>query len=152
MVSTWRVLHYISVQTELLWCEVHLKINIKVNEFWLLLFFSFILKVFRSRKNLKWLYCLFFPVYLGDDWMDLLEIFRLDFMFVLKSRFWSRNMGDTVPRPFPRGDNYEITTLTTFKNLSPEPLDQWQSILGRREFKFVQMKGHALFQGEIIMK
>ena len=46
-------------------------------------FFSFILKVFRSRKTLYWFYCLFFPPflsgrYLGDDWMDLLEIFRLD--------------------------------------------------------------------------
>ena len=26
-------------------------------------------------------------------------------------------MGDTVPRTFPRGDNYEIMTLTKFKNL-----------------------------------
>ena len=36
-------------------------------------------------------------------------------------------------------------------------LDQFQpnlaqSILGWRRFKFVQMKGHALFQGEILMK
>ena len=40
---------------------------------------------------------------------------------------------------------------------SPEPLGQFQPnlaqiIFGWRGFKFVQMKGHALFQGEIITK
>ena len=43
------------------------------------------------------------------------------------------------------------------KSSSPEPLGQFQpnlaqSILGWRGFKFVQMKGPALFQGEIITK
>ena len=43
------------------------------------------------------------------------------------------------------------------KSSSPEPLGQFQpnlaqSILGWRGFKFVQMKGPALFQGEIIKK
>ena len=45
--------------------------------------------------------------------------------------------------------------LFTFSSSSPEPLSQFQpnlaqSILGWRGFKFVQMKGPALFQGEII--
>ena len=45
--------------------------------------------------------------------------------------------------------------LFTFSSSSQEPLGQFQpnlaqSILGWREFKFVQMKGPALFQGEII--
>ena len=40
---------------------------------------------------------------------------------------------------------------------TPEPFDKLQpnlaqSILGWRGFNFVQIKGHALFQGEIIMK
>ena len=43
------------------------------------------------------------------------------------------------------------------KSFSPEPLGHFQpnlaqSILGWREFKFVQMKGPALFQGEMIKK
>ena len=47
--------------------------------------------------------------------------------------------------------------LFTFSSSSPEPLGQFQpnlaqSILGWRGFKFVQMKGRALFQGEIITK
>ena len=47
--------------------------------------------------------------------------------------------------------------LFTFSSSSPEPLGQFQpnlaqSILGWRGFKFVQMKGTALFQGEIITK
>ena len=47
--------------------------------------------------------------------------------------------------------------LFTFSSSSPEPLGQFQpnlaqSILGWRGFKFVQMKGPALFQGEIITK
>ena len=46
--------------------------------------------------------------------------------------------------------------LFTFSS-SPEPLCQFQPnlaqrILGCRGFKFVQMKGSAFFQGEIIMK
>ena len=46
--------------------------------------------------------------------------------------------------------------LFTFSS-SPEPLGQCQpnlarGILGHRGFKFVQMKGHALFEGEIITK
>ena len=62
--------------------------------------------------------------------------------------------------PFLRGDNYEIVknTLTILKKSSPpEPLGQFQpnltqSILGWRGFKFVQMKGPALFKGEINTK
>ena len=47
--------------------------------------------------------------------------------------------------------------LFTFSSSSPEPLGQFQpnlaqNILGWRGFKFVQMKGHAIFQGEIITK
>ena len=64
------------------------------------------------------------------------------------------------PLPFPRGDNYEIAKIhwqNFKKSSSPEPLGQFQpnlaqSILGWREFKFVQMKGPALLQGEIITK
>ena len=48
-----------------------------------------------------------------------------------------------------------VCKLFTFSSSSPEPLGQFQpnlaqSILGWRGFKFVQMKGPALFQGEII--
>ena len=47
--------------------------------------------------------------------------------------------------------------LFTFSSSSPKPLGQFQpnlaqSILGWRGFKFVQMKGPALFQREIITK
>ena len=47
--------------------------------------------------------------------------------------------------------------LFTFSSSSPEPLGQFQpnlaqNILGWRGFKFVQTKGPALFQGEIITK
>ena len=47
--------------------------------------------------------------------------------------------------------------LFTFSSSSPEPLGQLQPnlaqiILGWRGFKFIQMKGSALFQGEIITK
>ena len=47
--------------------------------------------------------------------------------------------------------------LFTFSSSSPEPLGQFQpnlaqSILGWKGFKFVQMKGPALFPGEIITK
>ena len=50
-----------------------------------------------------------------------------------------------------------VCKLFTFSSSSPEPLGQFQpnlaqSILGWRGFKFVQMKGPALFQGEIITK
>ena len=50
-----------------------------------------------------------------------------------------------------------VCNLFTFSSSSPEPLGQFQpnmaqSILEWREFKFVQLKGPALFQGEIIMK
>ena len=44
----------------------------------------------------------------------------------------------------------------TYKSSYPEPLGLFQlslaeSILGWREFNFVQMKGYAIFQGEIII-
>ena len=59
------------------------------------------------------------------------------------------------PHPFPRGDN-EIAKYIDdiLKSSSLEPLGQFQpnlaqSILGRWGLKFVQMKGHSLFQGEI---
>ena len=47
--------------------------------------------------------------------------------------------------------------LFTFSSTTPEPLGQFQSnlaqlIFGWRGFKFIQMKGPALFQGEIITK
>ena len=50
-----------------------------------------------------------------------------------------------------------VCKLSTFSSSSLEPLGQFQpnlaqSILGWRRFKFVQMKGPALFQGEIITK
>ena len=50
-----------------------------------------------------------------------------------------------------------VCKLFTFSSSSPEPLGQFQpnlaqSILGWRGFKFVQMKGPALFPGEIITK
>ena len=50
-----------------------------------------------------------------------------------------------------------VCKLFTFSSSSPEWLGQFQpnlaqSILGWRGFKFVQMKGPALFQGEIITK
>ena len=49
------------------------------------------------------------------------------------------------------------SNLVAFSSSSPEALGQFQpnltqSILGWREWKFVQMKGPALFQGEIITK
>ena len=45
--------------------------------------------------------------------------------------------------------------LFTFNSFSPEPLGQFQpnlvqSIFGYMEFKYVQIKGPALYQGEII--
>ena len=63
-------------------------------------------------------------------------------------------------RPFLRGDNYEIPKKhwRCFKKIffqwttGPISTKTWQCILGWREFKFVQMKGPALFQGEIITK
>ena len=50
-----------------------------------------------------------------------------------------------------------VCKLFTFSSSSPELLGQFQpnlaqSILGWWGFKFVQMKGPALFRGEIIMK
>ena len=50
-----------------------------------------------------------------------------------------------------------VCKLFTFSSSPPEPLGQFQpnlaqSILGWRGFKFIQMKGPALFQGEIITK
>ena len=50
-----------------------------------------------------------------------------------------------------------VCKLFTFSSSSPEPLGQFQpnlaqSILGWRGFKFIQMKGPALFQVEIITK
>ena len=43
------------------------------------------------------------------------------------------------------------------KSFTPEPLGQYQpnftqSIVGEMKFKFVQMKGHAFFHGEIKTK
>ena len=64
------------------------------------------------------------------------------------------------PHPFPRGENFKIVKLL-FKNLwkpsSLESLGQFQpnlaqSILWWKGFKFVQMNGPVLFQGEIITK
>ena len=63
-------------------------------------------------------------------------------------------------RFFKRGDNNEMMKIhcrNLKKNFSPEPMSQFrpnlaQSILGWREFKFVQIKGPALFQEEIITK
>ena len=56
--------------------------------------------------------------------------------------------------PFVRLSVYK---LFTFSSSSPEPLGQFhpnlaQSIPGWKGFKFVQMKGHALLQEEIIIK
>ena len=53
--------------------------------------------------------------------------------------------------------HYCCCKLFTFSSSSPEPLGQFhlylaQSILGMRGLKFVQMKGPALFQWEIITK
>ena len=50
-----------------------------------------------------------------------------------------------------------VCKLFTFSSSSPEPLGQFQpnlaqSILGWWGFKFVQIKGPSLFQGEIITK
>ena len=50
-----------------------------------------------------------------------------------------------------------VCKLFLFSTSSQEPLGQFQpnlaqSILGLREFNIVQMKGPALFQGEIITK
>ena len=50
-----------------------------------------------------------------------------------------------------------VCKLFTFSSSSQEPLGQFQpnlaqSNFGWREFKFVQMKGHTLFQGKIIAK
>ena len=50
-----------------------------------------------------------------------------------------------------------VCKLFTFSSSSQEPLGRFQpnltqNILGWRGFKFVQMKDHALFQGEIIRK
>ena len=62
------------------------------------------------------------------------------------------------PRPSQRVDNWEIIKINwQLLKSSPEPLGQYQpnlaqSILGRRGFKFVQMKGHTLLKGEIIGK
>ena len=61
------------------------------------------------------------------------------------------------PRPFPRGDDYELGKIhwQNFKNLfsrTTGPISTYmvQSIFGWRRYKFVQMKDHTLFQGEII--
>ena len=63
------------------------------------------------------------------------------------------------PHAFPRGVNYKIAKIhwEIWKYSSPEPLGQFKiyfarSILGWREFKFVQIKWPTLFQGEIISK
>ena len=50
-----------------------------------------------------------------------------------------------------------VCKLFTFSSFSPEPQGQFQpnlaqSILGWSRFKFVQMKGHPFFQGEIVTK
>ena len=64
--------------------------------------------------------------------------------------FWSPVVRRLSVRP-------SVCKLFTFSSSFPEPLSQFQpnlaeSILGSRGFKFVQMKGPALFQGEIVMK
>jgi hypothetical protein len=56
------------------------------------------------------------------------------------------------PGPLQRGDNH------TFKKISsPEPLDQFYPVLAQiflrgRKFIFIQTKGIALLEGEIITK
>ena len=55
------------------------------------------------------------------------------------------------------GEIINKNTLTKLKKYYQEPLDQFQpnltqSILGWKEFKFVQMKGPTVFQVEIIIK
>jgi hypothetical protein len=60
----------------------------------------------------------------------------------------------------PRGDNSETKKYTEIffkKSPTPESAGQIQSnlvqiILGRTEFKFVQINGQVFFQGEIITK
>ena len=59
------------------------------------------------------------------------------------------------PRPSPRGDDYKIAKIK--KSSSTETLSQFQPnlaqcIIGWRGFRFVQIKGHALSQKEIITK
>ena len=64
------------------------------------------------------------------------------------------------PQPFPKGDNYEIAKIhwRNFKKIffsrstGPISTKLGTYILGWRGFKFVQMKGPSLFQGEIITK
>ena len=51
----------------------------------------------------------------------------------------------------------KITWAKSSSGFSPKPLSQLQPILaqgifGGLEFKFIQMKAHDLFQGEMIMK
>ena len=52
------------------------------------------------------------------------------------------------PRPFPRGDKVKIH----WESQGQFQPNLAESIIGWRGFKFIQMKGHALFQGEIITR
>ena len=50
-----------------------------------------------------------------------------------------------------------LSKLFTFSSSSPDPLDQFQTNLaqgnlGGRGFKFIEMKGHSISQGEVIGK
>ena len=62
------------------------------------------------------------------------------------------------PRPFPRADNKEIAKIDWRKEIFfSRTIGQFQQnlaprILGLWRCKFVQMKGDALFQGEISIK
>ena len=61
---------------------------------------------------------------------------------------------------FPRGDNYKNREnwLTKFKNsffhdhLANLNLFWYNASLGKEDFKFIQMKGPALFKGEMVTK
>ena len=84
---------------------------------------------------------------------------------------FQRNLAQSIPgwrdfslfywrvHSFPRGDHYEnakkhkqIWKINTFITFGAIQSNLAQSILGYNGFEFVQMKGPALFQGEIIMK
>jgi hypothetical protein len=59
-------------------------------------------------------------------------------------------MGDNSKRVGKNTENFK-------KSYSPEPTGQFQPnlvqvILGKTEFKFLQIKGQILFKGEIITK
>ena len=85
---------------------------------------------------------------------DVLEIHdcSAEFLTHLSWKFSDR-LSSVHPSVCP--SVYKLFTFSS--SYSPEPLCQFQanlaqSILGWREFRFIQMKGHTLFQGEIIRK